>query len=245
MRDEINLNTQEAIVRIERIAFSAEALAEVIAAGRAWDADEDYIYAVYADDDMPDPEDIEVDGSYDADDHGMEWFEDTDVPVYTQIIYGDNLVDKLRTDVLTKSQDLIDNLTTNDGKKALSAKQGKLLKDSLDTASNVSVVSSPVSWTSAVTSGNCEATMYKMGKLRMIVLGIYVKNAISSFTQIGTISSGNRPPLDIVAVATQQGSSQESHAVQIRSNGQIRMSKANASTNVSTMYYLTMVYMVA
>lgn len=243
--DEINLNTQEAQVRIQRLEYSAENLAAVIAAGRAYDADEDYIYAVYADADMPDPEDIEVDGSYTADDHGMEWFEDTTVPVYAQIIYGDNLVDKLRTDVLTKSQDLIDNLTTNDGKKALSAKQGKLLKDSLDTASKVSTVSSPVSWTSAVTSGNCEATMYKMGKLRMLVLGIYVKNAISSFTQIGTISSGNRPPLDIVAVATQQGSSQESHAVQIRSNGQIRMSKANASTNVSTMYYLTMVYMVA
>lgn len=245
VRDEINLNTQEAIVRIQRLEYSAENLADVISDGRAYEADEDYIYAVYLDADMPDPEDIDVDGSYNADDHGMEWFEDTAVPVYTQVIYGDNLVDKLRTDVLTKSQDLIDNLVTNDGSKALSAKQGKLLKDSLDTASKVSAVSSPVSWTSAVTSANCEATMYKMGKLRMLVLGIYVKNAISSFTQLGTISSGNRPPIDIVAVGTQQGSSQEAHAVQIRSNGQIRMSKANASSNVSTMYYVTLVYMVA
>lgn len=245
VRDEINLNTQEAIVRIQRLEYSAENLADVISDGRAYEADEDYIYAVYLDADMPDPEDIDVDGSYNADDHGMEWFEDTAVPVYTQVIYGDNLVDKLRTDVLTKSQDLVDNLTTNDGSKALSAKQGKLLKDSLDTASKVSAVSSPVSWTSAVTSANCEATMYKMGKLRMLVLGIYVKNAISSFTQLGTISSGNRPPIDIVAVGTQQGSSQEAHAVQIRSNGQIRMSKANASSNVSTMYYVTVVYMVA
>lgn len=131
VRDEINLNTQEAQVRIERMEYSAENLADVIAAGRAYDADEDYIYAVYLDEDMPDPVDIEVDGSYAADDHGMEWFDDTDAPVDTQIIYGDNLVDKLRTDVVTKSQDIVDNLTTNDAKKVLSAKQGKALNDLL------------------------------------------------------------------------------------------------------------------
>ena len=104
VRDEINLNTQEAQVRIERMEYSVENLADVISAGRAYDADENYIYAVYADADMPDPIDIELDGSYSADDHGMEWFDDTDVSVYTQIIYGENLVDKLRTDVVTISQ---------------------------------------------------------------------------------------------------------------------------------------------
>ena len=103
VRDEINLNTQESQVRIERMEYSAENLAAVVSAGRAYDADEDYIYAVYADADMPDPVDIDLDGSYTADDHGMEWFDDTSVPANTQIIYGENLIDKLRTDVVTIS----------------------------------------------------------------------------------------------------------------------------------------------
>ena len=64
-------------------------------------------------------------------DHGLEIFDDTTVGATIVVLYGENLVDKLRMDVLTKSSDLIDNLTTNDGTKALSAKQGKLLSDQI------------------------------------------------------------------------------------------------------------------
>lgn len=95
--DEININIGQAIQRIERMAYSAENLAAVIAAGRAYDADENYIYAVLAEEVT---NDISVDGAYTAFDHGMEYFDTTSVGAYAQILYGENLIDKLRTDVV-------------------------------------------------------------------------------------------------------------------------------------------------
>lgn len=243
VRDEINLNTQEAQVRIERMAYSVENLADVISAGRAYDTDEDYIYAVYADADMPDPIEIDLDGSYAADDHGMEWFDDTTVPVGTQIIYGDNLIDKLRTDVLTKSQDLIDDLNTNDGTKALSAKQGKLLKDSLNTASTVSSVSSPVTWDSTTSNANdCSATLYKMGKLRMLVFTVSPKTNATTFTTYGTISSGNRPITNMYVTVNNTKGSAHTQVVRITTSGTIAMQSTNISLNES--YVGTAVYFV-
>lgn len=244
--DEINLNTQEAIIRIERIDYSVEALAEVIADGRAYDADEDYIYAVYADADMPDPEDIEVDGSYTADDHGMEWFEDTTVPVYAQIIYGDNLVDKLRTDVLTKSQDLVDNLTTDDGKKALSAKQGKVIKNSIDSINAnfaVSSVSNPVTWQTATANAtSCAAIMYKMGKLRILDITVNPKTCQNTWTTYGIIPSGHRPVTDVYVLANVVNGSAHTQNIRITTGGGIRM--IGSSTSLGESYHATAVYMV-
>ena len=55
------------------------------------------------------------------------------MPVFVQTLYGQNLVDKLRTDVVTKSQDLVNNLTSDATNKALTAAQGKALKAITDT----------------------------------------------------------------------------------------------------------------
>lgn len=126
--DEIDFNSGLAISRIERMAYTEENLETVIASGRAYEADTNYIYAVK---EVPEWDEIEIDGSYSANDHGLEIFDDTTVGATIVVLYGENLVDKLRMDVLTKSSDLIDNLTTNDGTKALSAKQGKLLSDQI------------------------------------------------------------------------------------------------------------------
>ena len=128
VRDEININAGEAIVRIERMAYTAENIAAVIASGRAYDADENYIYAVL---ETEEAYEISTDGSYTSNDHGMEFFTGTDVAVYAQALYGENLIDKLRTDVLTKSGDLVNNLTTTVPGKALDARQGKALSDNL------------------------------------------------------------------------------------------------------------------
>lgn len=192
--DEINLNTQEAIVRIQRLEYSAENLADVIADGRAYDADEDYIYAVYADADMPDPEDIDVDGSYNADDHGMEWFEDTTVPVYAQIIYGDNLVDKLRTDVLTKSQDLVNNLTTNSSAKALTAAMGKAINDILKANSSANLSLN----TTRITNNYAKAL--KIGNIVVVSVSGSVTNALAVDSQLYTVPSGYRPSSTVNAV---------------------------------------------
>lgn len=101
IRDEINLNTAQAISRIERLAYSAENLETAVESGRAYDADEDYIYLVR---ETPENTTIVLDGSYHADDHGVEWFEGSSLPVGSITIYGANLKNKLERDVLTISQ---------------------------------------------------------------------------------------------------------------------------------------------
>lgn len=102
VRDEINLNTQMAINRIERMACSAANLATAEASGREYEYDEDYIYIVKASEET---HAIVLEGAYTVSDHGNEFFErTTDVPVYTETIYGHNLKNKLERDVVTISQ---------------------------------------------------------------------------------------------------------------------------------------------
>lgn len=102
VRDEINFNTQKATSRIERLAYTEENLAAVIASGVLYDTDTNYIYAVRG---TPVVINIELDGAYTVSDHGLEFFTaTTTTPPVTESIYGDNLKDKLRTDVLTISE---------------------------------------------------------------------------------------------------------------------------------------------
>ena len=129
VRDEINFNTGSVISRVERLSYSAENLAAAQETGRAYEYDTNYIYLERAEAISTVIEDL--DGAYDVDDHGLEYYTNTQVAVYTVAFYGNNLKNKLERDVLTKSQDLVDNLTTDDATKALSAKQGKLLNDNI------------------------------------------------------------------------------------------------------------------
>jgi len=102
--DEINLNNGYAYQRIERMDYSAENLADAIASGRAYEYDQNYIYLAKA---TAVSIAIEVNGTYTVNDHGMEFFAGTDVPVVTENQYGNNLKNKLERDVVTiSSQDL-------------------------------------------------------------------------------------------------------------------------------------------
>lgn len=99
--DEINLNTQKAYSRIERMAYNSANLENVINSGVPYDTDESYIYAVR--------EDIviyeaEISGNYTSSDHGEEYFAGTSVPVTASSLYGNDLKSKLVRDVLTISQ---------------------------------------------------------------------------------------------------------------------------------------------
>lgn len=98
VRDEINFQTQEAINRIQRMAYSDENRAAAVASGRAFEYDENYIYLVMAEESTGS---ISVTAIYDCDDHGLEWFTGTTVAPYAEILYGQNLKDKLRRDVVT------------------------------------------------------------------------------------------------------------------------------------------------
>lgn len=102
VRDEINFNTQKSISRIERLAYNATNLATAQSSGRPYDTDTNYIYLVRA---QTVEVNFTVDPTYIVSDHGTEFFTaSTTTPPVTEIIYGDNLKDKLRSDVLTISQ---------------------------------------------------------------------------------------------------------------------------------------------
>lgn len=98
VRDEINFNTKQAISRIQRMAYTVENLAIVIAAGRAYEYDENYIYQARAAEDVYA---ITAEAEYTCDDHGLEYFAGSGAPVDTEILYGQNLKDKLRRYVVT------------------------------------------------------------------------------------------------------------------------------------------------
>lgn len=124
--DEIDLNLGQAISRVERLAYNSTNLATAKGSGREYEYDENYIYLARA---SAVSSAVTIDGSYIVDDHGIEYFTTTALEVPVEVLYGNNLKNKLERDVLTFSNDLVDNLTTNNGSKALSAKQGKILND--------------------------------------------------------------------------------------------------------------------
>ena len=99
--DEINLNVGKAYSRIQRLAYTEENLADVIASGVAYDTDTNYIYAVRVE---PVAYTISLDGSYTVSDHGMELFVGTTIALTASALYGNDLKGKLRRDVLTISQ---------------------------------------------------------------------------------------------------------------------------------------------
>lgn len=101
VQDEIDFSLQRATVKVEKLTYSEETIEELEEAGRAYDADESYIYAVL---ETPEVHTIQITNSYTVSDHGMEMILGTDAPVNTITLYGQNLRDKLRTDVVTISQ---------------------------------------------------------------------------------------------------------------------------------------------
>lgn len=99
--DEINLNTNIAYSRVERLANNSTNMTTAKNSGRQYEYDENYIYlerANYV------TLVLGVTGGYQADDHGIEFYTGTTVAVPTKTVYGANLKNKLERDVLTISQ---------------------------------------------------------------------------------------------------------------------------------------------
>lgn len=137
--DEININIGQAIQRIEVLDYDPQTIADLDDAGRAYEYDENYIYAVLTEE-VTNP--ISVDGAYTVNDHGIEFWRGTEVACYAQSLYGENLVDKLRTDVLTKSAQTLNSIEqaqarTNIG--AASAADLSSLNDSFTNFSNTNI----------------------------------------------------------------------------------------------------------
>ena len=98
--DDIDFENKVATSRIERIEYSPANLEIVKNSGRDYAYDENYIYSVKA---TPTSIGFTINNELDAYDHGMEFFTDTVVPCFAHLLYGQNLKDKLRTDVVTIS----------------------------------------------------------------------------------------------------------------------------------------------
>ena len=188
--DEINFSMKKAISRIECIEnYDEEDLQEVIESGRSYDVDETNIYVVKAFEDIYN---ITPTGDYTASDHGMEIIDGGTVPVFVQTLYGQNLVDKLRRDVVTKSSDLVDNLTTDDSTKALTAAQGKVLADQMAKHSYSVTPATGISDSSIVT---------KIGNVIYVNVSSGTGGNIPANTEktLGTIPSEIKPSVAIFA----------------------------------------------
>jgi len=99
--DEIDFIHKQAVSRILRMAYTAENLADAVASGLAYEYDENYIYLER---ETAEVAAITVDESYTVSEHGLEWFNGNGIPVYAEILYGANLKDKLKRDVVTISR---------------------------------------------------------------------------------------------------------------------------------------------
>ena len=98
--DEIDFGMGVATSRITRLAYNAQNLATVKASGRDYEVDENYIYTVREE---PVTYAFTLANTYAAYDHGMEVVQGGTVAPMIRTLYGNNLVDKLRTDVVTIS----------------------------------------------------------------------------------------------------------------------------------------------
>lgn len=207
VRDEINFNIQKAISRIERLAYTAENLASVVESGRAYDTDTNYIYVVRA---SAVEVAFELDGTYTVSDHGIEFYTaTTTTPPVTETIYGDNLKDKLRTDVLTVSQQ-----TLTSGQQAqVQSNIGLVPTQATDKTTAGFVADARViktfseqiaTDTSGTFTSSPSYSFTGLVKKCANVVSIRISGSITGFTPgnayvIGTISSGYRPSAQMFA----------------------------------------------
>lgn len=154
IRDEINLNTGSAISRIERLAYTPENIAAV--AGRAHEDDENYIYVVRTSEVV---NSISLEDKLTVSEHGTEFFRGTSVPVYTEILYGQNLKDVLRRGVVKTINGKHPDPVTGDIVIIEGGGSGSYGAYRLDATIPVSAWSSSSPYTATVTNEFIKATM--------------------------------------------------------------------------------------
>lgn len=183
-RDEINLSLATATRRIDRMAYTEENIAAAEASGREYDADEDYIYIVLAN---PVTTAIELDGSYTSSDHGIEYFDGTDVDVLAHSLYGSSLKNKLERDVLTVSQQTLTDaeqaqVRTNIGAGSAADVAGKAPKFFFGSSDTIASMYSALS---TLENGDV-ASVYLGGT----IVAAMTNNALTS-TIVGTVAKVN------------------------------------------------------
>lgn len=177
--DEINLDMGVATSRIDRMDYTAQNLAMAKASGRGYVCDENYIYIVRAE---AETYDVSVDGTYMAYDHGLEIVRGGTVAPYIQTIYGNNLVDKLRTDVLTISAQTLSEAQQKQARANIGAPR-KMLKVSLGTVSAL-----PITVTNESINAEMECVNAEFGTPSAQIGDWTVTTSNGSVTVSGTIN---------------------------------------------------------
>ena len=134
--DEINFNTGKAYSRVQRLEYSQENLDNVIALGLPYDTDTGYIYAAKQ---TVESFDISISGAYTADSHGTEFFNGTSVAVTASSLYGQDLKDKLKRNVLTISQQTLTDAQKQQVRQNIGAAQESILSQLLENLTDLVV----------------------------------------------------------------------------------------------------------
>ena len=181
VKDEIDLNTKTLYRRIDRMGYSEENLETVISYGVDYIVDTNYIYFVAL---SPYSEATNIEGNYTVSDHGIEYFINTSVPAVANVLYGENLKDKLRMNVLTISSQALtpaqksqvqQNIGVTDAISSLFVVETRQLFDNKTIAAN-SFLSESYAFTE------------KEGYKALGVVGIYIYNASSGGVGSSSIS---------------------------------------------------------
>lgn len=125
--DEINFNDRVATVRIERVAYSTENRIIAENSGREFIYDANWIYSVK---ETPEKVRFSVDNDLVVYDHGVEYFTGTEVPLTAFELFGQNLKDKLRREVVAVTP------------QNFSASQKQIARENIEAAWNSEVIKS-------------------------------------------------------------------------------------------------------
>lgn len=125
--DEINFNDRVATVRIERVAYSTENRIVAENSGRDFIYDANWIYSVK---ETPEKVRFNVDNDLVVYDHGVEYFTGTEVPLTAFELFGQNLKDKLRREVVAVTP------------QNFSASQKQIARENIEAAWNSEVIKS-------------------------------------------------------------------------------------------------------
>ena len=177
--DEINLNTGIAYSRIERLTYNAENLAAVIASGVAYDTDTGYIFAVRESAELYDASGVS--GEYTVDAHGIEYYLSTTVALTSQSLYGENLKDKLRRDVLTISAQALTDAQKEQARENIGAVSADQLATKMDKNAPL-FFSKQYSTTSTVSVNSNAEKVLTYGNFGITPIEGYIPVAIVSFS---------------------------------------------------------------
>ena len=197
--DEINLNTQKAYSRVERLAYTEENLADVITLGLPYDTDENYIFAVRQN---PVVYDIEVSGNYTVSDHGEEYFTGTSVPVEATSFYGNDLKSKLRRNVLTISQQELTDAQKAQVLQNIGAASTSGLQSAMESIQAVDSKFSSVKFVSVILSNDSYSFSLSNTFRAIVLVSSRSTGSCMGIVQIATSNSGQVTKNDIVGNVT-------------------------------------------